>query len=303
MSRRPPVTGIGVAPRDLTVLVDPLPEPDTKGRARAFAESGGGPVPNALVTLARLGHRCHFGGVVGDDEAGRFVAEALRRDAVETPGLVTRNGFRTPTSIILVDGAGRRRVCEWNQTDLPFSPADLQPMRAAIASCAALLVDARFPEAQADAARHARASGALVVLDCGHPRPGCDALLPLCDVAIFSHSYLEAMQVAPSDEGAFLDALRARLAPAGPRIAGVTLGADGCLVVSDEGTSRVAGSPTAAVDTTGAGDVFHGAFTHALLRGDAPPAAARFANAVAAWSCRGLTGRAPLPPEEEMDRW
>ena len=132
MNLRPPVAGIGVAPRDLTVLVDPLPEPDTKGRARALAESGGGPVPNALVTLARLGHRCAFAGVVGDDEAGRLVAGALRRDGVEPLGLVTRKGFTTPTSVILVDGAGRRRVCEWNQADLPFFREDLEPFRAAI---------------------------------------------------------------------------------------------------------------------------------------------------------------------------
>ncbi|MGH9867123.1 MAG: PfkB family carbohydrate kinase [Candidatus Polarisedimenticolia bacterium] len=295
------VVGIGIAPRDITVLIDPLPPADAKGLALDFAESGGGPVPTALVTLARLGHRCVLGGVVGNDAAGRLVNAGLRSEGVGTQGLVVRDGLATPTSVILVESGGRRRVCEWNQRDLPLGPEDLTPLHPLLARCRALLVDARFPEAQIDAARRAREAGALVMLDCGHPRPGVDELLSLCDVAILSASYMHTVHGARHDPAVFLHSLRARLAPGGLRLAGLTLGPDGCLIVDDDTTAVHVSAPSVdALDTTGAGDVFHGALLHELLRGAPAIEAASFANAAAALSCRALTGRAPLPREPEI---
>jgi len=295
--------GIGVAVRDLTVLLDTFPSPDSKTRAREFAETGGGPVPTALVTLARLGRRTAFIGVVGDDEAGRFILEDLRREGVDTSACVVRAGHRSPTSVILVERDGRRTVCEWGQVSLPLKREDMHRAAPILDRCRFLLVDARLPGIQIEAARRARKTGARVVLDCGHPRPGVTDLLRECDVTFLSHSFPRAVHGEGFAAEDCLHEVSLLLPAQGLRIAGLTLGADGCIVAAEGSTPvRIPGVKVACVDTTGAGDVFHGAIVHALLRGMDHVDAARFANAAAALKCRGLTGRAPLPPEDEIDR-
>jgi ribokinase len=290
--------GIGVAVRDVTVLLEAFPAPETKTRALGFAVSGGGPVPTALVTLARLGARTALVSVVGDDPAGRRVLGELRREGVDVSACAVRTGFATPASVVLVERGGRRAVCEWGQAGLPLGVESVSAFRPALEACRCLLVDARLPDLQVEAARIVRSAGGRVVLDCGHPRPGVETLLGLSDVAILSHSYARALRGEGFDPEAFVADLAEALPRDGPRIAGLTLGPSGCVISWDGGEPvRVKAPEVAAVDTTGAGDVFHGAFVHALLRGEGPAAAARFACAAAALKCEGLTGRAPLPPE------
>lgn len=295
--------GIGVAVRDVTVRLDHYPAPDEKLRARDFAESGGGPVPTALVTLARLGNRVALFGVVGADAAGRFIVEGLEREKVDASGVLAKPGFHSPTSVILVVGP-LRTICEWRQYDLPLTLEEVSPLIPMLDAARALLVDARLAEIQLEAARRIRAAGGIVVLDCGHPRPGVDDLLRHTDVAIFADTYPRAIPEEDFDPAEFLADLESRLAPDGLRITGLTRGEKGCIVrAAGSDPLVIPGHKVDVVDTTGAGDVFHGAFTHALLRGVSPEDAARFANAAAALKCRGFTGRAPIPEEEEIWRW
>jgi len=294
------VLGIGVAVRDIAVLLDAFPSPDEKFQAKGFFEAGGGPVPTALVTLARLGRRTAFFGVLADDGVGKFIVESLNREGVDASGVVLREGISSPTSVILVEG-GRRTILECWQTNLPMTIEKLELQRAALHRCRYLIVDARLPEVQAEAARRVRQAGGRVVLDCGHPRPGVEEILRLTDIAILSHTYPKSIHGDDYDLPEFLAELSARLPVDGPRIAGLTLGAAGSAIFSPHSPfRRIPGHRVRAIDSTGAGDVFHGAFVHALLGGDSPEEAARFANAAAALKCRGMTGRAPLPPEDEI---
>jgi len=289
------VIGIGVAVRDISVLLDTFPSPDEKYRAKGLFESSGGPVPTALVTLARLGRRVAFCGIVGDDPTGAFIIDDLRREGVDVEGVVRRR-HPSPSSVILVEG-GRRTIFEGWQTDLPLVREDVFPL----SGCRYLLMDARLPDVQTEAARRTRDAGGQVVLDCGHPRPGVDDILRFTDVAIFSHTYPRAVYGDRHDAASFLEELHAKLAAGGHRIAGLTLGAEGCVIHgADSSTVWIPGHKVDAVDSTGAGDVFHGAFIHALLANETPEAAARFANAAAALKCRGMTGRAPIPSEKEI---
>jgi sulfofructose kinase len=115
------------------------------------------------------------------------------------------------------------------------------------------------------------------------------------DVAILSSTFPRHLSGAPAP-GTFLDDLVGRLADGGPCVAGLTLGPGGCLVRSaDRPAIRIPGHETEVLDTTGAGDVFHGAFLAAWLEGEDLERSARLANAAAALKCRGRTGRAPLP--------
>jgi ribokinase len=148
-----------------------------------------------------------------------------------------------------------------------------------------------------------RKAGGLVVLDCGHPREGVEDLVAESDIAILAHTYPAALHGADVDLRAFLESLQPRLPRRGPAIAGVTLGARGCALLSrEEGFRQVPAPVVKAIDTTGAGDVFHGAFLHAFLKTGSVAKSAQFANAAAARKCEGMTGRAPLPPEDELWR-
>jgi ribokinase len=303
MSARWDAVGIGVAVRDVAVRLDSHPAPDEKVRAKDFAESGGGPVPTALVTLARLGGRAALLGVVGDDRAGEFIVEGLQKEGVDTSAVVVKAGFHSPTSVILVAGA-HRTICEWRQYALPLTLDDVRPFLPMLDRSRALIVDARLVEIQIEAARRIRAAGGIVVLDCGHPRPGVEELLRWTDVAILADTYPRALAGGDFDPTEFLLELESRLAPDGRRISGLTRGENGC-ILREVGSDPlvIPGLPVNAVDTTGAGDVFHGAFVYAFLKGAAPEDAARFANAAAALKCGGFTGRAPIPGEEEIWRW
>ncbi|MFQ5790656.1 MAG: PfkB family carbohydrate kinase, partial [Acidobacteriota bacterium] len=234
------------------------------------------------------------------DSVGKWIVEDLRREGLDTSGVLFRKGFRSPTSVILVEG-GRRTICEPWQTDLPLTLDELHARGVRVEHCRYLLLDARLPELQTEAARRVRSAGGRVVLDCGHPRPGVDEILRLTDIAILSQSYPRAVHGDGYEPGEFLSNLMDRLPKDGPRIVGLTLGSAGCVVRTPEtALLSIPGHPVEALDSTGAGDVFHGAFIHALLSGESPESAARFANAAAALKCLGLTGRFPLPPEKEI---
>lgn len=291
--------GIGLAVRDVSVLLESYPAPDEKVQARAIVESGGGPVPTALVTLARLGRKTALAAIVGRDDVGRFILSGLERQNVDTRAVVEREGFSSPTSVIVVEN-GRRTILEApHGVGLPLTFEDVG--RLPLDDCRALLLDARSVEVQLEAAKRVRKASGLVVLDCGHPREGVDELLAHTDIAVLSHTYPATLYGPDYDVEEFLDSLLARLPADGPAIAGLTLGPSGCAIASrDVGLTRLAGLSVAALDTTGAGDVFHGAFLHAFLKTGSPDRAARFANAAAARKCEGMTGRAPLPSEEEL---
>ncbi len=292
--------GIGLAVRDVSVLVDRYPEPDEKMRARELHESGGGPAPTALVTLARLGRKTALSATVGDDAVGRFILDGLLRENVDVGAVSVRKDFVSPTSVILVE-SGRRTIMEPPRgVDFPLDWDDVRKLP--LENASALLVDARVVEVQIRAARIVRKAGGLVVLDCGHPRDGVDELMVESDIAIVSSTYPAALLGDEVNVEEFLRQVHERLPRTGPAIAGVTLGPLGCVILSQEGFLRAEALKVQAIDTTGAGDVFHGAFLHAFLKTHSVESSARFANAAAGRKCEGMTGRAPIPPEEEIWR-
>ncbi|HVO76895.1 MAG TPA: PfkB family carbohydrate kinase, partial [Candidatus Bathyarchaeia archaeon] len=157
-----------------------------------------------------------------------------------------------------------------------------------------LFIDDLEPEAALTAARAARSKGIPVLIDAGSLRAGVRELLPHCDHIIASELFAEQVSA-----GGGLTRSLEIIRSFGPETAVVTLGEKGCAFLSETGLVEVAGFSVTAVDTTGAGDVFHGAYLYAVLQGWDTMRACTFANAVAALKCRRLGGRAGIPTLRE----
>ncbi|MGQ9517142.1 MAG: carbohydrate kinase family protein [Anaerolineae bacterium] len=261
---------------------------------RDFAHDGGGPVSTALVTLAKLGARTAYLGVLGDDESGQFLLQAFRSAGVDTRFIQVHAGGRSPSCIVLVEeGTGRRSIhCFRGQ--LPLYTLT-EPAREALQNALFLHLDGHSPHAIEEAAHIIHRAGGQVVFDANRPRPQTPEILRHTDILIAAERFPAAFTGIHD----LLEASR-RLMTLGPRMVVTTLGPRGCLCVTPAAHFHVPGFSVPVVDTTGAGDAFHGAFIFGLRQQDwSLVDVARFANAVAAMNCRRLGGRAGLPTLEE----
>jgi ribokinase len=218
---------------------------------------------------------------------------ALSREGVDVSAVVVQPGRTSQFAFIMVEGRTAARTILWTRGSLePLAPERLD--EELIRSCRGLLVDTMEPAAGAAAAGIARRSGATTLLDAGTLRAGVLEILPHCDYIVASETF--AGQIAG---GRGTDAALGEMMAFGPRAAVVTLGERGCAARSREGDVAAGGFEVDAVDTTGAGDVFHGAFLFAVLAGWDLGRCCLFANAVAAMKCRSLGGRPAIPSLDE----
>ena len=296
------VVGLGYCAYDILAIAPRIPEFDDVHMTHLadLVHDGGGPVGTALTALARLGARPGYVGVLGDDREGRWLRERFVADRVDVTRLRVDRRVGTNVCLILVDQASARRsiLCHprVQATDLALDADD----RAYIQSARVLHLDGQFMPAAIQAARWARAAGVKVCFDGNHPRPGVTELLPLVDWLVVAEAF-PAAYTGLADPDAAAQALLAE----GAAVLVVTQGARGCRVwaadspVMEEGL-HVPGFAVDAVDTTGAGDAFHGGFLYAMLQGWDLARVATFANAVAAINCRTLGGRRGLPTRDEV---
>lgn len=293
---RPEVIGIGLCTVDLLFAV---PRPPTFGglmRASAYLRQGGGPVATALVALARLGVASRFVGRVGDDDDGDFIRGDFEGEGVDSSRIQVETGAVSRIALVLVDQAtGERGFTARPESCRPLTVDDLD--RGEIAGARVLhLDDADEPSMQA--ARWAKEDGTCVVFDGTWNHEDLDAFLPLVDVPIVSEPFVEAWM-----PGASPREVVDRLWGYGPRVAVYTLGEKGCVIRWEEGAFDFPCFPIDVVDTTGAGDAFHGGFIYGLLQEWDVEQTVRFASAVAALNCRQLGGRTGLPDRGEVDEF
>ncbi|MBN1886203.1 MAG: sugar kinase [Candidatus Krumholzibacteriota bacterium] len=295
MSGEGPVVCLGHVAIDYLGIVPHLPAKNTKLELERLIVQGGGPAATAAVTLARLGRRVCFVGTVGGDDAGRRTLDELRAESVDVSLVERQPGASSQFAFIMVDRVSADRTILWSRGTLrPLDPRAVDPER--VKTARGLLVDSLEPAAALVAVRIAREAGVPVVIDAGTLREGVQALLPFCDHIVASEVF--AGQIAPG--GTIDDALEA-IAAFRPRSAVVTLGERGCATLAEGERFDTPGFAVEAVDTTGAGDVFHGAWLHAVLEGWEARRAAVFSNAVAAMACRELGGRTAIPDAAEAE--
>jgi sulfofructose kinase len=253
---------------------------------------GGGMAATAAVAIARLGGRAALLSRVGDDAAGRSVIAGLETEGVDCRGVRAVSGARTSSSAVLVDSTGERTIVNDRGEGLPADASWLPLAR--VGEAGAVLADMRWFDGARKLLQAARASGVVTVLDIDVDPSGLETLLPLSDFAIFSRHGLLAL-------GAEIDPALQQACALGAGHAGVTLGAQGYVWCRQgEGMQRMPAFAVEVVDTTGAGDAFHGAFALAAAEGRQSAEAIRFASAVAAMKCRAAGGRAGLPRRAEV---
>lgn len=282
---------IGHACYDLVFAVDHHPEPDEKARASAFVSCGGGTAANAAVAAARLGAGVAFAGYLGDDLYGdQHLAEL--HDAGVATELVKRGAAWTPISAIFVKPDGRRSIVNYKGDTNSLGPGDVN---LAALRPKAFLLDGHQPALAHAALQYARALNAPVVLDADTMNAGNVDLVRGADYVVaserFAHEY--------TGEQALPTAL-ARLAALAP-VAVVTLGERGLVWRRGDEIGALPAFPVHVVDTTGAGDAFHGAFAAGVAAGMPWPELLRFASAAGALCCTKQGARLGIPRRDEVD--
>jgi sulfofructose kinase len=294
----PAILCAGIIVLDEVFQVESFPPPDGKVQAKRFFVVNGGCAANAAVAIARLGGRAALagplGGPAGADSNGDRVLAALAREQVDCSGCQRVPGMATALSAIFIDARGDRMIVTYRDARIaattPTDPAGL------VASADALLADNRFPDFVRPICAAARARGMTVVLDADRPTQVSDELFRIATHVVFSSECLRAT-TGLDDLGAALACIAAET---GAFLA-VTNGADDVLWLEGRTLRRSPVFAVAAVDTLGAGDVFHGAFTLALAEGRDLAAAMRFAAAAAGLKCTRVGGSAGAPTRDEVD--
>ena len=285
---------VGQASYDLVFSVSHHPGPDEKSVASLFAGCGGGPAANAAVTAARLGRRAAFAGYLGDDFYGRIHLEELTRENVRTD-FIYRGGVLTPLSAILVKPDGKRTVVNYKDPAIPL-PADPATL---LLNCRpkVILFDGHEPHLAPVVMAHARRGGIPTVLDAGSVHAGTRELVGVVD-------YLVASEKFARDFTGDKDVVRAaqKLHKYAPGVI-VTRGEAGLVWQTAEGAGQLDAFAVEAVDTTGAGDAFHGAFAAGLSEKMDWPELLRYSSAAAALTCTRYGARPAIPDAAAVDRF
>jgi len=286
------VVGLGLCVIDHVYVVDRLDFAEPRVRYTERLVLPGGMTGTAISQAATLGCEAHLLSMLGDDDDGRFVRRSLERIGVKTERLVMSPNSVTTVAVVLVAGEGGERrfiVPDRRELERRAPPFDLT----VIDSAAVLLVDGHFPDQALCAAERAREVGALVVGDFHRPSPTVRRLLPYVDFPIVPLEFAELFSKGGPQRAICEMAEQFGGTPV------VTLGGEGGLYLDAGRVRRFAARPASVVDTTGAGDVFHGAFAAGLSRGWTLARSIELAARAAALCCTALGGAARLMTREE----
>ncbi|HEV3446724.1 MAG TPA: PfkB family carbohydrate kinase [Gemmataceae bacterium] len=287
------ILGLGCVAIDELLYVDGYPHADTKVQVRRSERQCGGLTATALVAAARLGSKCAYAGTLGEDELSQFVVERLAQEGIDVASAKRIAGARPIHSVVVIDEKTRTRTIFFDLQDVLGAQADW-PGADMIRSARVLFIDHFGVEGMIRAAQIARAAGIPVVADFESDlMADFPKLLELVDHLILSHEFATKLTAATDPREAALNLWSKDRAAVI-----VTCGPEGCWYVSAESPAHAAHFPAfavQAVDTTGCGDVFHGAYASALARNMDLPDRLRFATAAAALKATQRGGQAGVP--------
>ena len=309
---------VGLATYDLVFQVGRHPGEDEKCFASGLFTCGGGPGANAAVTVVRLGGSAAFAGYLGRDVFGEMHLEELASEGVMT-SLIVRDKIGeaaaddicprrvgSPLSAIIVKPGGKKTVVTHKGRTPVIEPGLVDFSRL---SPRAILFDGHQPALSVPLAVKAREQNIPAILDAGSVHDGTVQLARIC-------SHLVASEKFARDFSGEKDPVKAlgflgRIAP----VAVITLGDAGLVYRESNGSgppggepwdlsaspARMDAFPVDALDTTGAGDIFHGAFALTTARGDALRPALKYASAAAALGCVKMGARPAIPTAAQVE--
>ena len=291
--------GVGYSCVDSICMVEDFPMEDGSTHVTSRETQGGGAVATALVAASRLGSRCAFVGNLGNDVLADEVTRLFEADGVYTGYLVRRPDCCTLESTIMVNPANGSRT-KFPQRDYNPPIEWTSELKEAIGNSVILHLDGTHYENAVNAARIAKERGVLVSLD------GCSmqkdngknrTLAALADILIMNSRYpLRVSGLADYDE-----ALLEMSTWGDKKVIGCTLGEKGSkFLIEGKVVDFPSFKPHKMVDTTGCGDVFHGAFLNAYVSGMDLIRCIRFASATASCKCSFKGGRAGIPDRKTV---
>jgi sulfofructose kinase len=288
------VVGVGLACLDQLIRWQDASLPVRENRVLDYSTQGGGLVGTALTAVARLGGCAEWWGAVGSDWMGRMVLESLATEGIDVTHAHVIEGGRGPMVLVCVDGATGERHFLYSVGRL--DPGIRVDSLEGLADAGCVLVDGTLRESAVRTADEARRRGVPVVADNQWGTgEGLRELMAHVDHAILGEGRALRREVGEDYERA------CRIVrEMGPSHVVITLGARGLVSMEGDRFREMPAFPVEVVDTTGAGDVFHGAFCYGLVLGLGTEDNLKFASATASLKCRHLGGRAGIPTFDEV---
>ncbi|MFJ9584000.1 ribokinase [Streptomyces acidicola] len=288
---------VGSANADLVVGVERRPGAGETVLGSDLALHPGGKGANQAVAAARLGARTALLARVGDDAHGRLLLDSQREAGVDTVGVLV-GGAPTGVALITVDPSGDNSIVVSPGANGRLVPEDIRAAVSLLHASSVVSAQLEIPlETVVEVARNLP-DGTRFVLNPSPPQPLPDELLAACDPLIVNEH--EARVIAGGDLGGSPEDWARALLALGPRSVVVTLGAEGALVASAEGSVRVPSVKVEAVDTTGAGDAFTAALAWKLGTGGKLAEAAAYAARVGAAAVTKAGAQVSFPTAEEV---
>lgn len=293
------VLGVGDCTLDHFGIVERFLDPSMKVEMSTFSVQGGGAAATATVVLARWGVETSFVGKVGDDFRGDQIEMTLAEEGIETDGLFHEREAVSQFSFVAIESSSAQRKVLYTEGTV----SDIGPEAVAdrdLEETELVVVDGRHSDGQLDLMERANEAGVPVILNASETVPTRDDLVERSDYLLASELFASRLTGVGQ-----LDSICASLLEAGPDAVAVTLGDEGAVAADasrpDE-TVRIAPHEVEVVDTTGAGDVFAGAFSFGILRDWSLEETAEFANVAAALSCTGVGARGAIPALDDVNQ-
>lgn len=291
------VVGIGACVLDTVICCGEYPAEDIKYRANEVFSTGGGPVANALVAIARLGKDAEFIGALSQDENGRRLKQEFEDYGVRADKVKLIENTRAFTSYIVLSEKSGSRTCVFERGNVPDEPSNLD--FSAIEQADILHLDGNSLKSAIEAAKYAKNHGVKVSLDAGGLYEGIEELLPLVDILIPSEEFaLKCTKKQTAEE-----AVLALYEKYSPEVLVVTQGSKGGVYYEDGQVKPYGSFKINCVDSNGAGDTFHGAYLVGYMNGLKGVDCCLFASAVAAVKCTKAGVRKALPTMEETENF
>jgi sulfofructose kinase len=283
------VVGMGLNSIDHLCLVPQYPVSNSKVKIERFSKQGGGQVATAMVALSRWGIKTKYLGKVGDDDLGRLSLDMVRREGIDVSSVTVEPQASSQFAFIMVEASSGERTILWHRDDrLMYREGELR--KTDVCAGKMLHLDGHDIRAAIQCARWAKEAGVPTVLDIDKVEPLTPELIRNIDFLVTGSRFPSLFTGVSDREKAFIE-----LQKHTSGFLCTTLGSEGAMALVEGGIVHVKGFDIKAVDTTGAGDVFHAGFLYGLLQNWEVSEILRFANAVAALKCRDLGGRRGIP--------